>query len=281
MNPRKSVFAGSWYPGGADECEREIRNFLKQGADKPKGKYVGGIVPHAGWYFSGRIACQVIHSLAHEDPPDVIVIFGMHLGPGSPCYIMSEGVWETPLGNLEIEERLAGELVSRFQFNIETAERYARDNTIELQLPFIKYFFRDVRIVPMGVPPVASSFEIGRAAADISKRLNLKMKVIGSTDLTHYGINYGFTPKGTGSEALNWMRDENDRRVIDAMLSLDPGRVIHEALENHNACCSGAAGSAIAAARALGAQEAEMIAYATSHDKHPGDSFVGYVGILF
>jgi AmmeMemoRadiSam system protein B len=80
---------------------------------------------------------------------------------------------------------------------------------------------------------------------------------------------------------VNWVRNKNDRRVIDAMLAMDPEKVIQEGLTHQNACCSGAAASAIAAAKHLGAQQAETVAYATSYDKSPGSSFVGYVGIVF
>jgi hypothetical protein len=105
--------------------------------------------------------------------------------------------------------------------------------------------------------------------------------VIGSTDLTHYGYNYGFVTKGTGSQALDWVRNENDRRVIDSMLAMDPEKVIAEGLSNQNACCAGAAATAIETAKNLGADQADQIAYSTSYDKSPGDSFVGYVGIVF
>jgi AmmeMemoRadiSam system protein B len=105
--------------------------------------------------------------------------------------------------------------------------------------------------------------------------------VLGSTDLTHYGYNYGFVTKGTGTTALDWVRNTNDRRVIDAMLDMKPERVINEARVSQNACCAGAASTAIACANFLGATRAESIAYATSYDKSPGDSFVGYVGIVY
>ena len=42
-----------------------------------------------------------------------------------------------------------------------------------------------------------------------------------------------------------------------------------------------AAATAIAAGKRLGSKGAEKLAYATSYDKRPGDSFVGYVGVLF
>jgi len=282
MNARKAIFAGSWYPDSAEECEKEINGFLEEikVKDSLKGKAIGGIVPHAGWYFSGSIACNVIRCLKDEQHTDVILMFGMHLHPGSACYIMKDGSWETPFGEISIQKELAEELAGKFTFNIETPERFTQDNTIELQLPFIKYFFKDVRIVPIGVPPDKSSLEIGKAAAEIATKLGLRAKVIGSTDLTHYGTNYGFMPEGIGHASVDWVRNENDRRIIETMLKMDSEAVINEALSHQNACCPGAAAAAIAASKQLGAEFAESIAYATSYDKSPGDSFVGYTGIV-
>ncbi len=280
---RKAVFAGSWYPSSAAECEREITGFLVEGKNlHPPGRaLVGGIVPHAGWYYSGSIACNVIQCIRGQEATDVVVVFGMHLHADSPCYIMTEGAWETPFGEIPVEERLASELAERFPFTIESPARFTQDNTVELQLPFIKYFFKDAKIIAMGVPPHNSSLEIGRTVVEISKRLGLRVKVIGSTDLTHYGANYGFVSKGTGKQAVDWVRNENDRQVIEAMLALEPENVITEALSGQNACCAGAAATAIEAAKNLGADRADELAYATSYDKSPGNSFVGYVGIVF
>ncbi len=283
MGVRRSVFSGSWYPSSASECEKEISQFLKEfdAKEELNRELIGGIVPHAGWYFSGSIACNVIRCLKDEKPVDTIVVFGMHLSPGSPCYIMAEGEWETPFGNIEIDSEFAGKLTEKFTFNIETSTDYTQDNTIELQLPFIKYFFKDAKIVPMGVPPAESSLKIGEAVADISRQQDLRIKVLGSTDLTHYGLNYGFSPKGSGKKAHDWVVSENDRQVIDAMIDMDPVAVINEALTNQNACCAGAAATAIATAKKFGANNPASIAYATSYEKSPGDSFVGYVGVVF
>jgi len=170
---RQPVFAGSWYPANASDCEREIRGFLEEGQSltPPDRNLVAGIVPHAGWYFSGSIACNVIQCLKGGTPPDAIVVFGMHLHPDSACYMMAEGAWETPLGEIVVEERLAAELNRKFAFTIETPQSFNQDNTIELQLPFIKYFFEDAKILAMGVPPNKSSLEIGRAVAAIASQL--------------------------------------------------------------------------------------------------------------
>ena len=242
---------------------------------------IGGIVPHAGWFYSGRIACNVIKSLKNGSPPETMVIFGRHLHPGSDNFIMKEGQWATPLGDLEIDHELAEKLASEFPFTVETASRYEQDNTIELQLPFIKYFFPDSKILPVGVPPAQNSLKIGQRVAQLSVEMGREMIILGSTDLTHYGYNYGHTPKGVGPEAVDWVKNENDKRVVDLMMAMDAEGVVEESLKNHNACCSGAVAAAISAAKSLGAQEGKKLIYSTSYDIRPDSSFVGYVGIVF
>ncbi len=280
---RRPVFAGSWYPADARECRAEIETFLESGpgADLRPGSWIGGIVPHAGWYYSGSIACNVIACLKEPDPVDVVVLFGMHLHPASANYLMPRGTWHTPLGDLPVATGLADYMTQRFDFQKETARRFSQDNTIELQLPFVKALLEPAAVLALGVPPAPIAIEIGRAAAQWALENKQRIKVIGSTDLTHYGRNYGFLPHGSGRAALEWVRHENDRRVIDAMLALTPAKIIDEGLDHQNACCAGAAAAAVAAAVQLGAREGRTLAYATSHDKSPGESFVGYAGVLF
>lgn len=259
-----------------------IRQFLESG--RQDGRYKarnGGIVPHAGWVYSGEIACRVLHCLQGGEPPDIVVIFGMHLHRGDTGYMMPEGAWETPFGEIPVDTELARALADRFSFQIETTERFVQDNTIELQLPFLKYFFPETRIVAAGVPPSEMALDVGDYIVEHSLQRGVSIKVIGSTDLTHYGPNYGFSPKGEGVQAVEWVRDENDRTVIDRMLAMDASGVLLDARNKGNACCAGAAAAALSAGRKLGAEKAFEVDYATSYDRSPGDSFVGYTGIVF
>ena len=283
MQVRSADFAGSWYPGKGSDCLRAVEEFSKDSLPCPGDtkNVVGGIVPHAGWFFSGQIACNVIKCLDHQPEPDTCIIFGRHLHPGSNNFIMKQGWWATPLGNIEIDGELAAKLTAEFPFIVETPSSYEQDNTIELQLPFLKYFFPNTKIVPIGLPPRMPSLDIARRAAEISRDMGRITIVLGSTDLTHYGYNYGYTPKGVGEDAVAWVKNENDKRVVDLMLKMDGKGVIEESLANQNACCSGAAGAAIAAAKKLGAKRGEKIVYSTSYDIRPDSSFVGYAGIVF
>ena len=283
MSTRRPDFAGSWYPSKESECRKAIEEFSKGDIPCPstERKPVGGIVPHAGWFYSGKIACNVIRCLRGDASPDTMVILGKHLHPGSRNYIMKEGRWATPIGDLEIDRELAERLLDGMSFVVETASDHEPDNTIELQLPFIKHFFPEVKILPMGVPPTMASLEIGKKVGEMAETMGRKILLLGSTDLTHYGHNYGYTPRGTGTEAVQWVKNENDRRVIQLMLKMDAQGVIEESLRNYNACCSGAAATAIAGAKRLGAREGLELFYSTSYDIRADSSFVGYVGIVF
>lgn len=284
MDARPADFAGTWYPGTGRECRAAIQSFLDPALSCPEHaeKVLGGIVPHAGWAFSGKIACNVIKCLAESESAGwTVLIFGHHMRARNPNLIMKEGSWETPLGPLQIDAEIAALLTEAFSFEVESSARYLQDNTIELQLPFIKYFLPEARILPMGLPPGEESLIIAERAVEYSNQLQRKVKVLGSTDLTHYGPGYGFMPKGTGQSAVEWVKEDNDRAVIEDMLHLDPRKVIREGLDKQNACCSGAAAAAIAASKSLGAHRAQELAYMTSYDVRPDHNFVGYVGILY
>lgn len=283
MKVRPAVFAQiGWYPQGKSECENMIKkwadNDVKIRSDLVKG--IGGIVPHAGWFFSGEIACTVFRCLSEKTSPDTVVMFGKHLSPTSKRSIMIEGLWETPFGNIKIDNEVALRISKEYEFFVETPIRFEDDNTIELQLPFVKYFFPNSMLVPIGAPPARDSLKLAKKIIQISDEIGRSLVVIGSTDLTHYGPNYGFMPAGTGSSALKWSK-QNDEKVIEKMVQMDPEGVMEEALRNHNACCPGAAASAICMAKELGAKKGEVLMYATSYDKSPASSFVGYVGIVF
>jgi AmmeMemoRadiSam system protein B len=280
---RRADLAGSWYPARESDCRKAIEGFMDPSLSCPgaRGEAVGGIVPHAGWVFSGKIACNVIKCLDAQDGPDTCILFGRHLHKGSANFIMTEGRWDTPLGELAIDSDLAAELAGEFEFTIETTSRYDGDNTIEVQLPFLKYFYPDIKIVPMGLPPHSGSLEIAKKAIEISRRMGRKAVVLGSTDLTHYGDNYGFMPRGVGEEAVEWVAKINDKRAIDLMMKMDEHAVLDASFKERNICCPGAVATAIVAARELGAVQAEQMIYGTSYDVRPDSSFVGYVGIVF
>ncbi|WP_373501387.1 AmmeMemoRadiSam system protein B [Desulfococcus sp.] len=140
----------------------------------------------------------------------------------------------------------------------------------ETQRSFLDYLDREIRAA--GQAP-----SLRRAAADLGR----KVFFLASTDLTHYGPNYGFSPKGRGTEALEWVRDVNDAGFIAALFALDGREVIRRGNEDKAACSPGAAAAAVGFSRALGYTNPRLCGYYTSHDVHPSESFVGYCSVVY
>lgn len=283
MQVRRAFFAGSWYPSDPAGCRKQIESFLSSAPRvSPVGfEPLGGIVPHAGWIFSGRIAGWVLALLRASEDPQTIVIFGSHLGPQDPSWIMPEGAWETPQGPVEVDPDLAEELFSAFSLRRELPRSAQPDNTIEVQLPILRHLFPKARILPLGVAPTREGISLGARCGELILKKGIKALILGSTDLTHYGPGYGFCPKGPASKAEPWVREVLDGAVIERMLEMDPESILLEGLRRKNACCPGAAAAAVACLRALGATRAQLISYATSRDVMETEDFVGYAGIVY
>jgi AmmeMemoRadiSam system protein B len=249
---------------------------------------VAGIVPHAGWTFSGDLAALVFFAVKKScGKVDTFIIFGAaHSYFGSEPAVYSEGSWETPLGSIAIDEQLAEDILKTDTAKADPLA-HRSEHSIEVQLPFIQHFFPDAGIVPVLTSPNPKSITSGQAIGEVIGELDKKVVCIGSTDLTHYGPRYGFTPVGVGPDALKWASEVNDKQFIDLALALDAEGLLANAAENGNACGPGAAAAAIAAARKLGKKKGILLAHTNSNEimiEKMGTSSaesVGYAAIVF
>ncbi len=246
---------------------------------------VGGIVPHAGWMFSGPTAGKVFRVLSRLAAPATYVLFGAVHRPGAAkASLYPEGAWRTPLGDCAVDAALAAELLKTAPDLLEAApEAHRGEHAIEVQVPFIQALSPEARILPIAVPMTGAATELGRAVARVIARWNSPAVFVGSTDLTHYGMDYGLTARGPLETGLPWMR-ANDARIIRLAEKLLAEEIIPEAEEHDNACGAGAMAAATATAAALGAARGRVLEYTTSADvteDYRGNHAVGYVGIVF
>jgi len=281
MSRRKRSLPRGWYPWDGKDCKKEIESYLEgwSPSHSLSGKGIGGIVPHAGWYFSGKLSARVFYSLRSKGKVELVVVYGGHLGPESLPQIVMEEAWETPFGDIEIHIDLAKSLMKRIDARKESPS--SGDNTIEIQLAMVKHFFPEAKLLAIRSPISVKALSLGKEVAALIKEEGLTILAIGSTDLTHYGPNYGFLKKGIGPSAVEWVKKENDKGFIDRALKMDVEGLLKHAQENDSACSAGAAASAMATCKSLGAEKGILLDYYTSYDILPDQSFVGYAGIVY
>jgi AmmeMemoRadiSam system protein B len=232
---------------------------------------VGLICPHAGFMYSGPVAAHGYYRLALEGKPEVVVIFGPnHTGMGSGLSIMLEGVWRTPLGEVEVDTAVANDILSKASIIDVDEAAHMREHSIEVQLPWLQYLYGSgFRFVPVCflMQDLESSREVGVAVAKALKGKN--GLVIASTDMTHY------EPQKVA--------ERKDKSVIEAALKLDE-KSLFSSVEGYQVsmCGYGPATAAIVAAKELGARKGELLCYKTSGDII-GDfsAVVGYASLAF
>jgi MEMO1 family protein len=291
MQIRKPVVAGQFYPADREQCLAEIRECLASHtlSEPLPDPLVAGIVPHAGWTFSGPLAAMVFAAVKKQRgvAPRTFVVFGAAHGYfGAKPAVDAVDAWETPLGAAPIDDSLRQILLDDGTAVV-SSPAHRHEHSIEVQVPFIQHLFPEAHILPIIVPANESALVLGNALADLPAETVAGIVCIGSTDLTHYGPRYGFTPMGIGSEALGWASSVNDRQFIDVALALEPQRLLANAIENGNACGPGAAAAAIMAAKRLGAPKGILLAHTTSNEimlRRTGSAnrdSVGYAAIVF
>lgn len=263
---RAPAVAGQFYQASAERLERQVSEYVEPNARKEHAKAV--LCPHAGLIYSGPVAGAVYSSIVF---PDTFLLLGPnHTGLGAEVAIMAEGQWEMPTGSLSVDERLAARVVQNVPLAVRDARAHAFEHSLEVQLPFILHFSKDVKIVPIAVMSgsIGDLQAIGQGLAKAVKEVGYPVVIVASSDMSH------FIPDGEARR--------KDRMAIDRIVALDPeGLYAVVRKEGITMCGYMPAVIMLTAAKALGAKEAKLLKYATSAEVS-GDyeNVVGYAGVI-
>ncbi|MFH1868712.1 MAG: AmmeMemoRadiSam system protein B [Candidatus Omnitrophota bacterium] len=263
---RNPAVAGQFYPASPKALKDLIGSFVDKAAKRQRA--IGIISPHAGYIYSGAVAGALFSCV---EIPDTIVILGPnHTGAGSRFSIYSQGSWRTPLGEVKIDSSLAKDIQSRCSLIKADTAAHTYEHSLEVQLPFIQYFRKEFKIVPVVLNHADNDTykEIAEAIASAIRDSEKEVLIVASSDMTHY-------------EKYDRAK-EKDKIAIDAILNLDETLLLKKVSEYNISMC-GVVPSVImlTAAKSLGAKMARLIRYQTSGDVS-GDysAVVGYASIV-
>ncbi|MFH0918049.1 MAG: AmmeMemoRadiSam system protein B [Candidatus Omnitrophota bacterium] len=267
INLRKPAVAGQFYPAEAKELKSLIASWVGKTAQKID--CLGCILPHAGYIYSGKVAACTISGVKIKDT--VVLLGPNHTGQGATFSIMPQGAWQTPLGNVEINSKLADLFLGKSRYLEADSLAHLDEHSLEVELPILQYFRDDFKIVPIAIRTdnLSELDAVGQELASVVIENDLRGLVmfVASSDLTHYEPQ----KKAEIKDAL----------AIRAILDLDEQKLQAVVQKSEISMCGFAPISIlIKAAKLLGAKKGELIKYQTSGDVS-GDksSVVGYAGI--
>ncbi|MEP7355910.1 MAG: AmmeMemoRadiSam system protein B [Anaerolineales bacterium] len=266
MDVRPSPIAGRWYPAQPDALRASVDAFLAAAA-APAGPAVAGgdviglLAPHAGHLYSGAVAAHAFRAVQGAQVDVVALICPSHYHDDGPVLTSGHAAYATPLGAVVVDQeavaRLRALLAQALNLAPERALVAIRDDqehAIEIELPFLQRSLAPgFKLLPVMLRDQDPALAEALGAALAAGLRGRKALLVASSDLSH------FYPQAQAVEL--------DSEMLRRVAAFDPAGVL-EAVESGAglACGSGAIAAVMWAARALGANRAEVLKQATSGD---------------
>ncbi len=265
---RRSVIAGTWYPGTKAELQQAVEEYLGHAElVELGGKPVALISPHAGYIYSGQVAAYAYKQVQGATYDVVAVVSPVHRMPLGAFTATSADAYETPLGLVHLEQDLVSELSKKVEL---TRVGFDAEHSLEIQLPFLQVALGEFHLLPvmLGDQSLTSCKQLGAALAKVLAGKNALL--VASTDLSH------FYPYRRAVQL--------DQVMLSYIDNFDPeGLAQALATERTEACGGGPVIAVMLAAQTLGANRGRVLHYANSGDVTGDHSqVVGYVaGALY
>jgi AmmeMemoRadiSam system protein B len=290
---RRASHAGSWYRGskkgliqaldGYFTDEKFGPNETLETSNKDERTIIGGVSPHAGMDYSGSCAAFTYLNLFKEKIPDTVIILGTdHIGYNKIA-LMEKGEWETPLGNLLIDEELSEKILDNSNIIESNSSLFMgfqaeQEHNIEIQLPFIKYcsLDKEVKIVTIKIAGTREFKILNEIAKDITKAVNSidrDIVIVASSDMSHKQVD--------NANQLDQFK-EIDLAVIEEFKNINASKTLENALKT-TVCGPQTITTLMLISENLKATRGELLQYYTSSEKTGsiGGYCVGYFsGVL-
>lgn len=193
---RPPAVAGAFYTNDAAELRSNVEGLLDEARTKATGRPVRAlVVPHAGYEYSGPTAAKAFAILPPSGVRRVILLGpSHHLGFSGGALPPEELTgFATPLGVIPLDSAALDTLRHREAFS-GPPRAQAPEHSIEVELPFLQIVAPEAKLVPIVVganTDLATCFEMAEAIAQL---LDGGTVVVASSDFTHHGRRYGWSP---------------------------------------------------------------------------------------
>ncbi len=184
---REAAYAGKFYTGDKKELNRQLAYFFSKAKPKKAGITRAVISPHAGYVFSGQVAASAFNQVdANRDIKNVFLLGSAHRVRVSQASVFAGKAYKTPLGKVEINQKIVSELLENKQFFKFNQSAHEQEHSLEVQLPFLQHHLKKpFRIVPILIN-TRSHQELKAIANTLGEYYTESNLFVVSTDFSHY-----------------------------------------------------------------------------------------------
>ncbi|KAF2192098.1 UPF0103-domain-containing protein [Zopfia rhizophila CBS 207.26] len=217
MASREASHAGSWYTSNKNELSSQLDHWLDKvpntaipiGTESSKEGPVSIpstgaraiIAPHAGYSYSGPAAAWAYKSLDWSNAKRIFLLGPSHHHYLAGCALTQCSVYETPLGDLQIDEATVKELHSKGKFDKMSLSVDEAEHSLEMHIPYIHKMlslnFKD----PSHFPPLITIL-VGNTSPSTERQYGALLSpylsdpttiFIISSDFCHWGSRFRYT----------------------------------------------------------------------------------------
>ncbi|MFA5333571.1 MAG: AmmeMemoRadiSam system protein B [Candidatus Nanoarchaeia archaeon] len=231
---REAIANGIYYKASQTELRTQIKKlFLNEEfgtatlpSHKLTDKFKAFIVPHNNYEKAGYCMAHAYKEIFENTDPETIVIIGPdHDDFGCTASIFPEGIFLTPLGEVEIDKEF-NDLLSKSDLITPDELNHSDEYSIEMQLPFLQYYYEEKmpKIVPILInskPDNEELNKIAKAIYDAWIKSGKRVLFIVSSDFSHVGMKYGFIPFPVRGKELNDKIKKIDEEIASKICELN------------------------------------------------------------
>ncbi len=252
---RDNTGAGMWYPANPTDLRQTIDLYLSRANPaRPEGRIVSGIVPHAGYIYSGQVAAYTYKLIQNAPFKRVVLIGFSHRVPFRGFSVSQYSGYKTPLGVALIDQGFSKTLLSVSPQKKWIPQAEAQEHSLENQIPFLQAVLKDFKMVLvfMGEQDFQTCSLLARELARLLANTSDTV-ILASTDLSHFHTD----------QQARTLDEDFIRHVREFAPEALAKAVVSGACE---ACGAGPTIAAMLAARELGANRSVILNYANSGD---------------
>lgn len=285
---RKAQYAGSWYESDAAVLREQLNGFLERAKSglataapysvSDQEAPLAIIAPHAGYMFSGATAAFSYQCARSPKIKRVFLLGPSHHAAVQGVALPAAEIFETPLGNLPVDTQTILQLKSYPLFSVRP-DVHRVEHSLEMQLPLIRQTFGEIKIVPLIIGLLQDEAEIRLVAETLKNYVGRDDLVVVSSDFTHFGPRYGYTPFHND---VRENVEKLDREAFHCLSRCELGSFIEFYRRTEDTIC-GLFPCAVLCALLPEGAHGSLLRYATSQDTatEDKDNSVSYLAIAF